>query len=411
MSGVDLSVEFCGVPFRNPFMLAAAPSTDSKEMVARGFEAGWAGAVLKTTSVESEEVSIAYPIMSSLRPGSRMVGLHNIDLISERHIGTVVEDVVWLKERFPEHRVVVSLVASSRQEWVDLIRQAEDAGADLIELSISCPQGSMIEGDYEPDGSMVSQDARLTEMVTKWSKEAATRVPVYVKLSSAVTDITEIARAVERGGGDGLCAIDSLEGVVGVDLDTLSPLPSVGGYSSHGGFTGPAIKPVALRCVSDVAKAVNIPISGVGGIETWRHVLEFLLLGATTVQVCTAVMLKGFRIVDDLSDGVSRWLADRGYGSPSEIVGLSLPQLTGHDDLPHGLDVVSNIDETLCIGCGRCFVACEDGGHQAIDFGEDRKAIVDEEACVGCGLCAQVCPVPGCIAIEEKEADSTVVAG
>jgi dihydropyrimidine dehydrogenase (NAD+) subunit PreA len=392
-------------------MLAAAPSTDSKEMVARGFEAGWAGAVLKTTSVESEEVSIAYPIMSSLQPGSGMVGLHNIDLISERHIGTVVEDVVWLKERFPEHRVVVSLVASSRQEWVDLVRQAEDAGADLIELSISCPQGSMIEGDYEPDGSMVSQDARLTEMVTEWGKEAAIRVPVYVKLSSAVTDITEIARAVERGGGDGICAIDSVEGVVGVDLDTLSPLPSVGGYSSHGGFTGPAIKPVALRCVSDVAKAVRLPISGVGGIETWRHALEFLLLGATTIQVCTAVMLNGFRIVDDLSDGVARWLADRGYGSPGEIVGLSLPRLTGHDDLPHGLNVVSNIDETLCIGCGRCFVACEDGGHQAIEFGADREAVVDEEACVGCGLCAQVCPVPGCIVIEEKEAEPTVAVG
>ncbi|MCK5643359.1 MAG: NAD-dependent dihydropyrimidine dehydrogenase subunit PreA [Gammaproteobacteria bacterium] len=406
MSGVDLSVEFCGVTFQNPFVLAAAPSTDSKEMIARGFEAGWAGAVLKTTSVESEEVSIAYPIMASLEPGSRMVGLHNIDLISERHVESMAQDVLWLKERFPDHRVAMSIVASTREEWDTLIRRAEEVGADLVELSISCPQGSMLEDEQAADGWMISQDARLTEKVTRWAKESATRVPIYVKLSPAVTDIAAIARAVVQGGGDGICAIDSVEGIVGIDLESLSPLPSVQGYGSHGGYTGRAIKPIALRCVADIASAVQISISGVGGIYSWRDAVEFLLLGATTVQVCTAVMHKGFSIVADLRDGLARWLEEAGYLSPREVVGLSLPHLTEHDELPHGVDVVSRINLDLCIGCGLCHVACEDGGHQAIDFGGDRKPVVDEEDCVGCGLCAQVCPVPDCISIQPAAASA-----
>ncbi len=400
MKEVELGVEFCGLRFQNPFMLAASPSTDSREMIARGFEAGWAGAVIKTTSVESEEVSIAYPIMASLEPGSRMVGLHNIDLISERHVERVASDVVWLKQRFPDHHLAMSVVASTREDWGYLVGRTEELGADLVELSISCPQGSMLEDEEMADGWMISQDARLTEKVTRWAKEAATRVPIYVKLSPNVTDIAAIARAVQGGGGDGICAIDSVEGVVGIDLESLSPLPSVQGYSSHGGYTGRAIKPIALRCVADIASAVRIPVSGVGGIYEWRDALEFLLLGATTLQVCTAVMHKGFGIVDDLRDGLARWLVRQGYANLGQIVGLSLPRLKEHDDLPHGVKVISQIDDDRCIGCRLCYVACRDGGHEAIDFGVDRGPIVDVRLCVGCGLCAQICPVPDCISIE-----------
>jgi dihydropyrimidine dehydrogenase (NAD+) subunit PreA len=405
MSGIDLSVEFCGVVMSNPFMLAAAPTTDSRELVARAFDAGWAGAVLKTTSVESEEVRLAYPLIASLQPGNQMIGLHNIDLISERHVDVLSEDVVWLKQRFPDHRVVMSIMASARSDWDYLIRRAEEVDADLIELSVSCPQGSMLEDDGQADGWMISQDARLTEKVTGWAKQSARRIPVYVKLSTAVTDIVAIARAVERGGGDGVCAIDSVEGVVGINLDTMSPLPSVQGFSSHGGYTGRAIKPIALRCVADIAKAVSLPISGVGGIYQWQDAVEFLLLGATTLQVCTAVMHKGFRIIDDLADGLARWLEEKGYARPKEIVGLSLSRLAEHDHLPRGIDVVSHINPDTCIGCGICYIACQDGGHQAISLGTDRKPLVDQEACVGCGLCAQVCPVPGCISVKTLAAE------
>jgi len=400
MKTINLETEFCGVKFLNPFILAASPSTDSREMVARGFNAGWAGAVLKTTSVESDVVEIAYPIMSSLYPGYQMVGLHNIDLISDKRIDQIASNVVWLKERFPEHRVIVSIVGNSKEEWEYLIRRAEEAGADLIELSISCPQGSMLEGEEDVDGEMISQDARLTEKVTRWAAEAAVKIPIYVKLSAAVTDLKSIAQAVERGGAGGVCVMDSCEGIVGVDLKSLSPLPSVQGASSRGGYTGKAIKPMALRCVADIAEAVKIPISGVGGIYTWRDAVEFLLLGATTIQVCTGVMHIGFDLVDDLQDGLKRWLLSNHFQSPSDIVGLSLNHLKSNDYLVRGIKVRSRIDDDLCINCGLCYVACRDGGHEALLFSEDRKVTVDDDRCVGCGLCAQVCPVPDCICIQ-----------
>lgn len=400
MNEKRLATQFCGLSFRNPFILAASPSTDSREMLARGLEAGWAGAVLKTTSMASEEVSIAYPILTSVRDGNRMVGLHNIDLISEKHIEAVAEDVVWLKQRFPDHRLAVSIIASNKADWGLLVQIAEQSGADLVEVSISCPQGSLLGEIGQAQGSMISHDPVLSEIVTRWVVEASTCTPIYIKLTSQVTDLAQIAQAVERGGAAGICAIDSLEAIAGVDTRTLEPLPSVGGKTSHGGFTGRAIKPVALRSVADIAQAVHIPISGVGGIYTWQDALEFMLLGATTVQVCTAVMHLGFDIVRDLCDGLSRWMADHEFANCAEITGFSLPRITNHENLPHGFKVVSKIEQSSCIRCGLCYVACRDGGHDAILWPPTRLPTVDLTKCVGCGLCAQVCPVPGVISIE-----------
>jgi dihydropyrimidine dehydrogenase (NAD+) subunit PreA len=394
----DLRIDFCGVPFENPFILAASPSTDNREMTARGLERGWAGAVLKTTSLETEEVSITYPIISGLRPGPGLVGLQNTDLLSERHIHEVAEDIAWLKLRLPEKRIIASLMGSTREEWHELVRISEQAGADMIEASISCPQGAELEG--EPTlGWMVSQDPHLTEKVTRWVVEGRRRAPVYVKLSPSVTDIVSIGKAVERGGGDGICAIDCLEGIGGIDLESFSPLPSVQGKGTRGGFSGRAVKPIGLRIVADLAGGVKIPISGVGGIYDWRDALEYLLLGATTVQVCTAVLQRGFGLIRPLMDGLTRWMEDHHYESPAEVIGLALPQLTEHRELTHGVKVVSRIDMDTCIGCGLCYVACADGGHMAIEFPTDRRPLVQEGLCVGCGLCTQVCPVPDCIEI------------
>jgi dihydropyrimidine dehydrogenase (NAD+) subunit PreA len=395
----DLAVGFCGVRFVNPFVLASSPSTDNVDMIARGFDAGWAGAVLKTTATVGEEVSIAYPIMSSLKRDGQMIGLHNIDLISERHVGIMAGYVRQLKREYPERVVIGSIVGRNKAEWQFLAREMAEAGVDLIECSLSCPQGSMLEGEEAPLGSMVSQDPRLTEKVSRWIKEAVPGTPVYVKLTSGVTDLRVIARAVQASGADGLCLIDSLEGIVGVDLETLEPMPSVQGYTSYGGFTGRAIKPIGLRCVADAAQVVSLPIAGVGGIYDWRDAAEYLLLGATTVQVCTAVMELGFGIVEELSDGLSRWLAGKGFEGVQEIIGLCLPRLVEHDALPHGIEVRACIDLERCIGCGRCYVSCRDGGHQAIMWNQERQPAVDEDKCVGCGLCPQVCPVPGCISI------------
>ncbi len=397
MSGVDLRVNFCGVSLINPFLLASSPMTDQQEMVARGFEAGWAGAILKTTTHPSEENSIVYPMMAGLDPGSRLVGLQNTDLLSDHFIDEMCAQAAWLKSRFPRHCVALSLMGTTRAHWQELAQKACQAGADLIEASISCPQGSMVEGDEQPDGSMISQDARLTEKVTRWTKEAAGKVPVVVKLSPGVTDITRIARAVKQGGGDGICAIDSVEGIVGLDPSSCAPLPAVQGLGTRGGYTGRAVKPVGLRCIADIAAAVDLPLSGVGGIYSWQDALEYLLLGATSLQVCTAVMQRGFGILDGLIDGLSRWMEVRGYASPAAFTGAGLKKLVVHEDVLHGIRVVASIDAGACIGCGLCHVACRDGAHQAILFGEDRLAVVDREKCVGCGLCPQVCPVPGCI--------------
>ncbi len=396
---VDLSVDFCGVHFLNPFILAAAPTTDSAEMVMRGFENGWAGAVLKTTSTKETEVSIAYPIMSSLRRDGKMIGLHNIDLISERHVEIVAEDVRFLKKSYPDHIVIGSIVGSTKEEWQYLARRLAGAGADLLECSLSCPQGSMIDDEIKPLGSMVSQDPRLTTKVSEWIKAAVPDTPVYIKLTSGVTDLLGIVRAVKASGADGVCLIDSVEGILGVDLETLEPLPSVQGFSSHGGYSGRAIKPIALRCVADAAGACDLPISGVGGVYDWRDALEFILLGATTVQVCTAVMERGFGLAAELVDGMSRWMERKGYASIPELVGLTFPRLVDHEALPHHIEVRANIDLNRCIGCGLCYVACRDGAHQAIIWNESRQPYVDKQKCVGCGFCPQVCPVDECITI------------
>jgi dihydropyrimidine dehydrogenase (NAD+) subunit PreA len=255
----------------------------------------------------------------------------------------------------------------------------------------------MVESDEQPDGSMISQDARLTEKVTRWAKAAAGETPVVVKLSPGVTDISQIARAVKKGGGDGICAIDSVEGIVGIDLETFAPQPVVQGYGTRGGFTGRAVRPVALRCIADIAGAVDLPLSGVGGIYSWQDAVQFMLLGATCLQVCTAVMQRGFGVISGLIDGLSRWLDDEGYSNPVEIVGLGLEKLVQHEAVPHGVKVIASIDHELCIGCGLCHVACRDAAHQAITYKPDRQVAVDHQACVGCGLCTQVCPVSDCI--------------
>lgn len=393
---VNLSVEFCGVRFENPYVLAAAPSTDSADLVARGFEAGWAGAILKTTSVESEVVSLVYPMMTGMDlDGRRLVALKNIDLISERHIDQVEDDVRRLKKEFPQKVVAASIMGAKKEHWEELVRRLEAAGVDLIECSFSCPHGMPEKGM----GSAVGQNPELTERTARWVKEAARRVPVLIKLTPQIADIAAAAEAVRRSGADGVTAINTVKGLMGVDLDTFVPYPNVGGYSTYGGISGPAIKPVALRCVAEIARKVGIPISATGGVTTWRDAAEFLLVGARTVQVCTEVMYHGFRVIEDLVDGLANYLEEKRFSSVEEIIGRALPHVVEHSQLPRGGRVRAHVEAEKCIGCGVCYVACRDGGHQAMQFGADRVARVDEDKCVGCGFCPTTCPVAGCLTL------------
>jgi dihydroorotate dehydrogenase subfamily 1 len=394
---VDLSVDFCGVRLIHPFVLAAAPPTDDLEMLRAGFEAGWAGAVLKTTAVESEPVDLKYPMMTGYPVGGRrVVGLGNIDLISEHHIDAVEKRVEVLKKEFPDRVIIGSIMGSARRDWELLVSRLEAAGADVIECSFSCPQGTL-GGEGSFAGQMLGQNVELTREVTSWIKGAAKRCPVVIKITPQVADIAAVSRAVREGGADAVCASNTIPALMGIDCETFTPLPDVGGRTSFSGLSGPAILPITLRNIALVARHSCLPVAGTGGPVHYLDAVQMMLVGAAYVQFCTAVMTYGYDIVEDLVSGLGWYLKDRGLSSPSELVGRALDRVTTHDRLVPADRVRSRVDEQACVGCGRCYITCRDGGHRAIGFGADRRPTVDDDRCVGCGMCAAVCPVSGCI--------------
>jgi dihydroorotate dehydrogenase subfamily 1 len=393
---VDLSTECCGVRFPNPFVLAAAPPSDELDMVRDAFRAGWAGAVLKTTSVEGTPVPLKYPMMEAAHLGAnRIQALTNIDLISEHHVDEIERRVRALKAEFPDRVVIPSIMGAKKEDWQSLVVRLEAAGADMIECSFSCPQGTL----GSRPGFMLGQDPDLVRTVAGWVKQAARRIPVVIKITPQVADIVAVAQAVKDSGADGICASNTIPSLIGVDLDSWRPRPTVEGRTSYGGLSGPAIRPISLRNISEITKNVPIDVSGTGGPVTWRDALEFLLVGVKNVQFCTAVMQYGYGIIDDLIDGLGGYLAGRGLTSVRQLIGGALPAVGTHDELTYGRRVVSHIDRDLCVGCLRCLVSCRDGGHRAISAGTDRVPVVDEERCVGCNFCSLVCPVAGAIRI------------
>jgi dihydropyrimidine dehydrogenase (NAD+) subunit PreA len=394
----DLKVNFAGITSPNPFWLASAPPTNTGDQVMRAFDAGWGGAVWKTLGEPIVNVSSRYSTVDL--NGQRVMGLNNIELITDRPLAVNLREITEVKKRYPRHALIVSLmVESKREKWHEIVKAAEGAGADGLELNFGCPHGMSERGM----GSAVGQVPDYACRITEWAKEAA-RTPVIVKLTPNVTDVCYPARAAKKGGADAVSLINTINSITGVDLDTFTPRPDVGGRSAHGGYCGPAVKPIALNMVASVAKdpEVRLPISGIGGISNWRDAAEFLLLGATTVQVCTAVMHYGFRIVEDMIDGLSNYLDDKGLRSVEEIIGRSLPAMSRWEELDLNYKIVARVDQDKCIGCGLCYAACTDGAHQSIaarpEHGRTRVEII-ESTCVGCNLCSLVCPVDGCISM------------
>src|ERR1700756_2232747 len=314
-----LTTNFAGIRCPNPFWLASGPPTNCGEQVMRAFDAGWGGAVWKTLGEPIVNVSSRYSSVDW--NGQRMMGLNNIELITDRPLDVNLREITEVKKRYPNHAVIASLMVESKREaWHEMVKRAEGAGADGLELNFGCPHGMSERGM----GSAVGQVPEYAQMITEWVKEAA-RTPVLVKLTPNITDIRVVARAAKRAKADGLSAINTINSITGINLDTFEPRPNVDGKSSHGGYCGPAVKPIALNMIQQVLSdpAGALPLSGIGGVGNWKDAAEFILLGCGTVQVCTAAMHYGYRIVEDMQDGLLAWMAEKGFATIDDFRGLS----------------------------------------------------------------------------------------
>ncbi|SEO82229.1 dihydroorotate oxidase B, catalytic subunit /dihydrouracil dehydrogenase (NAD+) /dihydropyrimidine dehydrogenase (NADP+) [Salinihabitans flavidus] len=400
----NLASDFVGIKSPNPFWLASAPPTDKEYNVRRAFEAGWGGVVWKTLGAEGPPiVNVNGPRYGAIYGADRrLLGLNNIELITDRELQQNLKEIKAVKRDYPDRAVVVSIMVPCEEEaWKAILPAVEETGADGVELNFGCPHGMAERGM----GSAVGQVPEYIEMVTRWVKQYS-RLPCIVKLTPNVTSILPPAMAAARGGADAVSLINTVKSITNVDLDHFSPFPMIDGKGSHGGYCGPAVKPIALNMVAEIARQEEtrgLPISGIGGVTTWRDAAEFMALGAGNVQVCTAAMTYGFKIVQEMISGLSQYLDEKDM-EMSDLIGRAVPNFVEwqHLNLNHVTKAV--IDQDACIQCGRCYAACEDTSHQAIAMSDDRVFTVKEEECVACNLCVDVCPVEDCITMRTLEA-------
>jgi dihydropyrimidine dehydrogenase (NAD+) subunit PreA len=428
----DLSINFAGIRSPNPFWLASAPPANSGAQVHRAFEAGWGGAVWKTIGAPVLNVSNRYGAWHY--GNQKMLAINNVELISDRPLEINLREIAEVKRAWPDRAVIVSAMVESKPEiWHDIIRRIQDTGADGIELNYGCPHGMSERGM----GSAVGQVPEYCEQITGWVMQVA-KIPVIVKLTPNISDIVMPARAAVAAKANALSLINTINSIIGIDLDTLEITPNIGGRGGHGGYAGPAVKPIALNMLAalgrdSIVQNSGLPISGMGGITTWRDAAEFLLLGAGSLQVCTAVMHYGFRIIEDLCDGLSNWMDEKGFQTIGDVVAKSLHRVSDFKDFDLSFKAVARIDQTKCIRCDLCYVACNDTAHQCIDLIDAQgnivpprsyserdngkveavttrpKVVVREDDCVGCRLCYNVCPVDNCIQMVELPPENSSV--
>ena len=415
----DLTTTFAGVTSPNPFWLASAPPTNTGDQIKRAFDYGWGGAVWKTLGDPIVDTSSRFGALEV--GGQHMVGFNNIELITDRPLELNLREMREVKKKYPKQVIVASLMVEKKEDWRDIIAAVIDNGADAIELNFGCPHGMCERGM----GSAVGAEPEVLKIVAGWAVEYST-VPVLVKLTPNIGDILEAGVPAVEAGVHGLSLINTIKSLIGVDLDRMVPYPVVGKHSTNGGYCGPAVKPIALHMVAALGRdpRIKVPISGIGGIATWRDAAEFSALGSTSVQVCTAVMHYGFRIVEDMIEGLSNFLDEKGMKSVSELRGKALPAFIDWGDLDLNYKVAARVDTQACIGCNLCYVACRDSsvncihnvdeplvpGHvaptrdaaiAAAKARDSHVVWVDETECTGCNLCSVVCPVPNCITMVE----------
>ena len=396
-----------GVASINPFWLASAPPTDKQYNVERAFRAGWGGAVWKTLGEDPPVVNTTSRYGVHRSHDRRILGINNIELISDRPLDVNLREIEAVRKAWPDRVIIGSIMAPIDEgAWKSLAVKVANAGVHGIELNLGCPHGMCERGM----GSAIGQAPALVEETTRWVREAV-GLPVFTKLTPNVMDILIPASAAKNGGAGAVSLINTVNSVIGVDLDAMTPKPEVDGSGTHGGYCGEAVKPIALHMVAEIARnreLKGLEISGIGGITTWRDAAEFLALGASGVQVCTAAMLYGFRIVEDMIEGLSTFMRDKGYRSIDDFRGRAVANCADWNELNMNYSVKARIDEAACIECGRCYIACEDVAHQAIRIENKsdggRRFVVSDEDCVGCNLCMIACPVKDCITMEAVDA-------
>ncbi len=385
---IDISTEICGVKLENPFMLSSSIVGSTYEMCKNAFEDGWAGVCTKTISMMNIEESS--PRFSVLKDWDKsFMGFKNIEQLSEYTVEENMEMIKRLKNEYPTKVIIASIMGRDEEEWAYLTKEVTKAGADLVELNFSCPNMK-----YKETGSDVGQNPDLVEKYTKIVKEN-TNIPVLAKMTPNITDMRVPAMAAKRGGADGISAINTIKSITGVDIDSLVPEPQVNGKSSLGGYSGRAVKPIALRYIAEMVNSEELKdmyYSGMGGIYTWKDSVEFMLLGCSTIQITTAIMEYGSRIIDDLILGLKIFMKEKNYSKVSDFIGISKCNVINNDILDKETIEFPKFNYEKCIGCGRCYISCKDGGHHAIKFDENRKPILDGTKCVGCQLCKLVCP-------------------
>lgn len=389
MAVKDLSIDFLGVHFDNPFCLASSPVGNCYEMCRKAYQAGWGGVYFKSVAPASFVINEVSPRFDTLKKeGTDFVGFKNMEQTSERPFEDSMADMARLKKEFPNKVLIASIMGPTEADWTELARRATATGADMLELNFSCPQMTT-----HAMGSDVGTNPELCEKYVAAAKRG-TDLPIVAKMTPNITDMVPSAEAALRGGAAGISAINTVKSIANLDLQNLVGMPMIDGKSSVSGYSGKAVKPIALRFVNELYKRIpGVQISGIGGIETWEDAAEFILLGARNLQVCTAIMEYGYRIIDDLTSGLAYYMEERGVDHLEGLVGLASENMLPAEELDRSYKVYPAFDMDKCVGCGRCYVSCYDGAHQALAWDEEkRRPVLDRERCVGCHLCALVCP-------------------
>ena len=382
-----LNTTVLGINFENPFILASAPPTAKIESIDKAFSLGWGGAVLKTITPDNLEMIEASQRYATWKVGGKVCGFENIELLSHLTIQEWLDGIKYLKQKHPTKVQIASIMAPViKEEWQNLVLTFNNSEVDAFELNFSCPHGMPEKGI----GMAIGTDPEISAKITKWVMEVAKK-PVFVKLSPNVTNIVEIAKVVEAAGADGFAAINTVQSLMGIDLDTFEPKPKVNGKTTYGGYSGMSIKPIGLRCVAQIRQNSNLPILGMGGVSTWSDAAEYMCVGADIVQVCTEVMINGYAIIKSLKQGLLSYLENKGLNSPADLKNKAISSLSTHEALNKQKQSYPDVNDMLCIKCGKCVTICDESEHSALSI-TDGKVVVDTDKCVGCSLCSHVCP-------------------